>query len=226
MQKRRNDYTKSENHERHAITGRRPNGGKSMKFSTKPLCLGLFFFLGATLSHRAQEKSPQDVQKSCGVFVQEFYDWYVPKWLTDDLYSDSLFKKWEATRDPLKQNKYPLSAELARRLKVDRAAQEKVKGELVGLDFDPYISGNAGPVGRYVVGRITPKAGHYLAEVYPQPSVEGKKPMVAAEVAFENERWIIVNFHYYIYDGGKLTRRFDLLTTLKQLREERRKNYR
>ena len=117
-----------------------------------------------------------------------------------------------------------MSAELARRLKEDRAAQDKVKGESVGLDFDPYISGNAGPVGRYVVGRITPKAGHYLAEVYPQPSVEGKKPMVAVEVAFENERWIIVNFHYYIYENGKLTHRFGLLNTLKEIREERRKN--
>jgi hypothetical protein len=207
-----------------------------MKFSMKPLCLSLFFLLAATSSIRAQEKrSPdiqkdiqkdtqQNLQKSCRGFVQGFYDWYVPKWLTDDINSDVLFKKWEASRDPLKQKKCPLSAELTRRLKEDRAAQDKVKGELVGLDFDPFIGGNGGPMGRYVVCRITSKAGHYLAEVYPRPGVEGKKPVVAAEVAFENERWIIVNFHYYIYEGGELTHRFDLLNTLKALREERRKN--
>ena len=199
-----------------------------MKFYTKTLCLSLLFLLATSSSHRAQEKSPPNIQKdilkSCRAFVQGFYDWYVPKWLTDDLNSDSLFKKWEASRDPLKQKRYPLSAELQRRLKEDRAAQAKVPGEVVGLDSDPYISGNGGPMGRYVVGRITPKAGHYLAEVYPQPSAEGKKPVVAAEVAFENEQWIIVNFHYYIYEEGKLTHRYDLLNRLKELREERRKN--
>src|SRR5262249_49154193 len=160
-----------------------------------------------TTSLLAQEKNTQDIQQSCRAFVQGFYDWYVPSWLTRNLESDSAFKRWQASRDPLKQKMYPISAELVRQLKEDRAAQAKVHGELVGLDFDPYISGNGGPLGRYVVGRITPKAGHYLAEVYLQPSAEGKKPVVAAEVMSANERWIIVNFHYYFYDGGKLTQR-------------------
>ena len=187
----------------------------------KIVCLSLFFFLATTSSLRAQEKSPQDIEKSCSAFVQGFYDWYVPQWLTDDLHSDSLFKRWQASRDPLKQRKYRLSAELVRRLKEDRAAQDKAPGDIVGLDFDPYIGGNAGPVGRYVVGKITPKAKHYLAEVTPQTSVGGKKPVVAAEVAFDNEQWIIVNFHYYLYEKGKPTQRFDLLTTLTELREQR-----
>lgn len=193
-----------------------------IKRSPKIIAWSLIVFL-TTMSLHAQEKTQQNMEKSCRAFVQGFYDWYVPKWLTDDLNSDSLFKKWETTRDPLKQKTYPISDELVRRLKEDRAAQAKAKEELVGLDFDPYISGNAGPVGRYVVGKITPKGSHYLAEVHPQPSVEGKKPVVAAEVVFENEHWIIVNFYYYIYDNGKPTHRFDLLTTLKKLREERRK---
>ncbi len=195
-----------------------------MRISPKIIGCSLFFFLAATSSLRAQEKAPQDIQQSCRTFVQGFYDWYVPRWLTNNLESSSAFKKWQASRDPLRQKTYPLSAELVRRLKEDRAAQDKIPGELVGLDSDPYISGNGGPLGRYVVGRITPKAGHYLAEIYLQPSAEGKRPVVTAEVAFVNERWIIVNFHYYIYDGGKLTHRYDLLSRLKALREERQKN--
>jgi hypothetical protein len=31
------------------------------------------------LSLWAQEKNPQDIQKSCRDFVQRLYDWYVPK---------------------------------------------------------------------------------------------------------------------------------------------------
>ena len=195
-----------------------------MRISPKIVGWSLFFLLAATISLRAQEKTPQDIQQSCRTFVQGFYDWYVPRWMTNNLESSAAFKKWETSRDPLRQKTYPLSAELVRRLREDRAAQAKVPGELVGLDFDPYIGGNGGPLGRYVVGRITPKAGHYLAEVYLQPRPEGKRPVVAAEVAFVNERWLIVNFHYYIYDGAKLTHRYDLLGLLKLLREDRQKN--
>jgi hypothetical protein len=105
-------------------------------------------------------------------------------------------------------------------LKEDHAASARAKGDIVGLDFDPYIGGNAGPIGRYVVRGITQKAGHYLAKVYTRPGV---KPVVAAEVAFKNGRWLFVNFHYYIYEKDKPPALFDLLTILKELREQRRK---
>ena len=78
-------------------------------------------------------------------------------------------------------------------------------------------------MGRYVVGKITPKGGGYLAEVHLDRGETGKKPVVAAEVAFEKEQWVFLNFHYYMYDEGKPAQHFDLLNTLKELREERRK---
>jgi hypothetical protein len=178
--------------------------------------------LAISCSAQAQETNPQPIAKSCRTFVQGFYDWYVPKWLTNDLHSDSLFKRWQASRDPLKQTRYPLSAELVRRLKEDRSAQAKAKGDITGLDFDPYIGGNAGPVGRYVVGKITHRVGHCFAGVYVHPGGDRTKPIVEPEAAFDNGRWVIVNFHFYIYRQGKPDK-FDLLSTLKELREQRRK---
>jgi hypothetical protein len=43
------------------------------------------------------------------------------------------------------KSKYAFSPELASKLKEDLAAQEKSPGEIVGLDFDPFL--NAQDVG-------------------------------------------------------------------------------
>jgi hypothetical protein len=50
-------------------------------------------------------------------------------------------------------------------LKEDLAASKKSPGEIVGLDFDPFL--NAQDIAeRYLVGKITPKGDHYWVEVF------------------------------------------------------------
>ncbi len=186
-----------------------------MKMSTRIVCWSLFFFLTTPCSLHAQVKSPRDIQRSCRTFVQGFYDWYVPKWLIRDLDSSSTFEKWLTARDPLKYKTHVLSPELFRLLKEDYAAQAKVEGEIVGLDFNPFIGGNSGPEGRCVVGNVTRKVDSYRVEVYCMSfGKKSEKPDVVPEVMFNRGRWLFVNFRYG--EG-------DLLSALKELREERQK---
>jgi hypothetical protein len=181
------------------------NRGHSMGVSKRAVCWGLFFFLAASSLARGQGESAQDVQKSCRTFVQGFYDWYVRE-------SDQ--PTVDASQLAVKQ--YAFSPELAGQLKEDWAAQAKDPGDIVGLDFDPFIGGNGGVLGRYVVGKITPKGDHYLVEISVTESGKtSEKPVVVAELTYKGGRWVFVNFHYGA-DG-------DLLGILKQLREERAK---
>jgi hypothetical protein len=61
-------------------------------------------------------------------FVQGFYDWYAP-----------LAAK-ESDVQPLKVRRADFNPELVRALEADRAAQAKVSGYIVGLDWDPYLA--------------------------------------------------------------------------------------
>ncbi len=73
-------------------------------------------------------------------------------------------------------------AELFRLLKEDAEAQDKVPGEIVGLDFDPILN-SQDPSKRYVVGAITRKRDSYWAEVYSiRSGKKNKKRDVVAEV--------------------------------------------
>jgi hypothetical protein len=81
----------------------------------------------------AQPPSEPETQESCHKFVQDFYNWYLTKSLTGKLSRPSsylaLLRKPEA-----------FGPELYRRLKQDREAQDKTPGEIVGLDFDPFLN--------------------------------------------------------------------------------------
>jgi hypothetical protein len=69
-----------------------------------------------------QSQDAQDMQKSCGTFVQSFYDRYV--------------KQPDSSR-ALKYRPSAFSPELSRALKEDDEAQAKEPGYIVGLDWDP-----------------------------------------------------------------------------------------
>jgi len=144
--------------------------------------------------------------------VQGFYDWYLKQTLNE--------KAGPASDLALKYKSSSFAPELLRRLKEDSAAQAKVSGEIVGLDFDPFL--NAQDVGeRYVVGKITPKQGSYWAEVYGVwNGKKSQKPDVVPELIFKDRHWLFVNFHY---GKSKYPENENLLSILRVLREDRRK---
>lgn len=170
------------------------------------------FFLLATSYSLAQGTIPQSNQKSCRDFVQGFYDWYVPVALKHG--------RVRPADLALKYKGSAFSPELARALREDSEAQAKTKGELVGLDFDPFLN-SQDPSERYVVGNVIPKGERYWVEVYSITlGKKSAKPEVAPELTLKDGQWVFVNFHY-----GKSESSEDdnLMSTLKSLRAARQK---
>jgi hypothetical protein len=147
-------------------------------------------------------------EKSCRDFVQSFYDWYVAKEQSDGDSEYALVSKYKSQE---------FSPEILRQLREDFEAQAKVTGELVGLDFDPFL-GDQDRGDRYVVGKITRKSNSYWVEVYRiESGNQGPKPNVFAElILLKDARWLFVNFHY--------SEDADLLSILKSLREDRQRH--
>jgi hypothetical protein len=156
-------------------------------------------------SLQAQAQGSKEVPQSLRGFVQGFYDWYVPKALSDDSNP-----AWNVA---LKTRGRCFSSELALKLREDSAAQAKAEGEIVGLDFDPFL-GSQDPGKHYEVSKIAQKDESYWVDIHSVSSGKRQeKPSVIAEVVQKNGQWLFVNFHYP--DGR------DLLGILKSLRESR-----
>lgn len=73
----------------------------------------------------APATAPGDAAQA-GAFVQSFYDWYVKA----EIDSDAALKKKPAYFSP----------ELTKALKADAVAAAKSPGDIVGLDFDPFLN--------------------------------------------------------------------------------------
>jgi hypothetical protein len=152
-----------------------------------------------------QEKPAGEPQSSCRAFVQEFYDWYVPRAAKE--------RKQPAFVLVLKYKESALSSDLFRSLKEDSEAQAKAVGDIVGLDFDPFLY-TQDPANKYAVGEVTAKNGSCSATVRAATSGRRKQePAPVAELALKDGHWQFVNFNY---PEGQ-----DLRTVLKQLRAER-----
>ena len=175
------------------------------------VCLSVFEFAAACGPLQAQSGSPHDRQESCRNFVQGFYDWYVPKALGEN--------EGPAWAFALKNKRSVFSPELYRLLREDSAAQAKA-GEIVGLDFDPFLN-SQDPEERYVVGNVTPKGDRYLVELRGISSgKKSEKPAVVAELTQNDGRWLFVNFHY---GETKYPEDENLVSVLKNLRASRQK---
>jgi hypothetical protein len=175
-----------------------------MKIINLLFCCLLF---ALPFSVKAQSESEANASDSVRKFVQGFYDWYVPKAL-----NGNSAPAWSTA---VKEKGSYFSPELGRKLREDSEAQAKDEGEIVGLDFDPFLNGQD-PGRRYGVGKVVPKGSSYLVEVH--RVVSGKpeeKPTAAAEVAGKNGQWYFVNF---LYPDGH-----DLLGILKALKDDRDK---
>ncbi len=186
----------------------------STKFRTNVmvsfLVSSLMISFGAS-SIFAQGKTTQEIKQNCKKFVQGFYDWYVPS-LTEE-------SKMPTPELAIQSRRAAFDVNLYKQLKADFDAQAKVSGEIVGLDFDPYLNAQD-TSSKYVAGNVTAKKnGAYLVEVH---SVTGgkrnPKPDVVPEVAFKNGKWQFVNFHYGKTD---IPENENLISVLKVLRESR-----
>lgn len=167
------------------------------------------YCVAATPANSATVKQNQ----SCSKFVRTFYDWYTS-------YSNQHQK--ERTSDSaikLKANWF--APALVKQLKEDSAAQDKVSGELVGLDFDPFLSTNGDPYDKYVVGEASTKGGKFFVNVYGSShNKRSAKPAVVPELALRNGQWVFTNFHY----GSTEPVNENLVSVLKFLAESRKKN--
>lgn len=169
--------------------------------------------LATCFSQAGRGQDTQKIETSCRNFVQSFYDSYI--------------KQLDSSNDFLKNRPSTFSPELYRALMDDIEAQAKAD-EIVGLDWDPILSGNGRPFGdHYVVGRITIKSAAVCwAEMHDTPS--GKKndePVVAAELVNKDGQWRFVNF-YYVFpksDFSTSVSHGGLLAILQDLREARQK---
>jgi hypothetical protein len=158
---------------------------------SKASCWLALLVLPCSLTLQAQNR--QEVSKSPREFVQEFYKWYVPKAL-----SDNPTGAWNLA---LKYRNSAFSRELAELLREDSVAQAKC-GELVGLDFDPFLN-SQDPAESYEVAGIDQKGEHYRANIYSvQSSKRSEKPRVSADLLERDSHWVFVNFFYP--DGGNL----------------------
>lgn len=161
--------------------------------------------LCASCAQHAQAATDQNSSESLKVFVQSFYNWYVPRAL-----GDNTSPSWNIA---LTQKSSMFNQKLADALKKDSIAQVQSPGEIVGLDFDPFLA-SQDPCERYEVGKVTQKYNSYFIEIFGVCSGKrNTKPDVIAELTWKYTSWKFVNFYY---QNNK-----DLLSVLKSLQEGR-----
>jgi len=174
-----------------------------MKLST-PLAVSLLLGLGLLSSAVTQRPAAEDL--AVLKFVQGFYDWYTPVALGEHSVPADVLA--------LKSRRSDFTVKLARALAADEAAQAKASGEIVGLDFDPFLN-SQDPDKRYQVGKIMHTGQRFLVEIH--GVVDGKavaKPEVVADVVRVGGKYRFENF-LYPENGG------NLLSVLKTLAAER-----
>lgn len=137
-------------------------------------------------------------EQSCKVFVQKFYDWYWNQFA--DKADDPKFDEHNLHDydDALRLKPPVLSPELARLIEKDRQESKAAGGDIVNLDFDPFLNSN-GPVGKYVVQRVGVLNGECKANLEGGHGVHE-----VAELRRTGSAWMFVNFRYSFYsEDGK-----------------------
>jgi len=153
-----------------------------------------------------------DTEKSCRQFVQRFYDWYF-----DRLNAEVTRQSHDPTDyDVLNLKPQVFTPELRRMLREDNEAAAKNPGEIVGLDFDPFINAQDWD-GKYWVNSVTVKDITCRASVWGVDSGP-KRDIIDPELRFESGKWIFVNFHY---PGSTSPADENLIAVLTDLRNER-----
>jgi hypothetical protein len=182
------------------------------------LIFNIVMFCMIIFSNANAQSSISD-KESARVFVQKFYDWYVVLYLAPPDKSRPVCSCIAAINQRAEYF-HPL---LRKALIDDNNAQLKVKGEIVGLDFDPFLSGQ--DIGRgYQTGNVKQIGNRFLVDIHDIEKGKSNKTILAAEIpvivelAKVNEHWVFTNF-IYLTDG----KRYNLLDQLKSLHKDRNK---
>jgi hypothetical protein len=149
----------------------------------------------------------QDHASECQHFAVHFYAWYVP--LTQKNLNEPAFHV------AIRQRASMFVPPLLRALKADAKAQSHANGDLVGIDFDPFVGGQD-PADHYDVRNVRLKGGTCFAELW-RNSPTPAKPMLPdaiAELSQAGGRWQFENFRYP-------EEKADLVSVLAALRSER-----
>jgi hypothetical protein len=157
----------------------------------------------------AQVPVRQPESSACRKFVQEFYDWYQPlmqKRAQQPAWNLALQRKPEA-----------FNSDLLKALKIDSEASAHAKGDIVGLDFDPFVGGQD-PAGHYQARGVSWQGERCSVEVWPaSPAPKSGKPDAIAEVVLASGNWEFQNFRYPESNSN-------LVSVLAELRAERQKH--
>ncbi len=172
--------------------------------------MGIWLAIVVILSAQAPAQTPVQKPESaaCRKFTQDFYDWYVP--------ITKRRLKEPASNVALQRKPEVFSPGLLKALKADAEASARAKGDIVGLDFDPFLS-SQDPSSRYEARGVTWQGEKCSVEIWStSPPSKSKKPDAVAELMFVHGRWEFQNFRYP--ELGT-----DLVSVLAQLEKDRRK---
>ena len=143
-------------------------------------------------------------------FARDFYGWYVLVSKEDG--------KGPACERALKRRSKVFSAPLASAIGEDLKAQSKIRGQVVGIDFDPFLN-TQDPGDRYEVRSCERRGERYFVTVHRVHPVDpGERADVVAELCRIGGKWKFMDFHYP--SGGSL---LQLLTILRLDRERHEK---
>jgi hypothetical protein len=133
-------------------------------------------------------------EASCRAFVQDFYDWY---W---NQFAEKPEKHQLHTTDDVLQRKPSVVApELARLLKKNEDGKSAT-GKIGNLDFDPFMNGNGGEKGKFLVTSVRVSNGTC------RTTVKGSSE-IRPELKKYQSTWKFVNFHYSFYSEDGKTKR-------------------
>lgn len=184
-----------------------------MKISRLLLLSSAAFLLLSILVTQSVIAQGADESAAAKAYVKEFYTWYLPP----------VAKRKDTTPDSvaaLANKRFAFSPALRKALQDDEDAAAKNPGEIVGIDFDPFL--NAQDVSdSYQPGKVVKKGDVYLVDVF---AINGGKknarPEVIAEVKKINGRWAFTNF---LYGKSSDPRDENLINCLKALKADRDK---
>lgn len=175
----------------------------------------VFLVLGISSLSNGQAPKKHNVEESCRVFVQRFYDYYVTQMIRSVRRGEAIFPWFDATKHAR------FNPELARQIQEYHEASANSTGTNVGLDFDPFTGGK-NFFFHYVTGatKIAPD-GCSVEILGVEDTRVQDKPAVVVELTIAAGKWEFANFHYPgIADDGHGSN--DLLGILKMIREKRK----
>ena len=147
---------------------------------------------------------------SCRGFVNDFYNWYWNSIATEAKKPGFNPKRLHSYHDVVRRKPAVLSDELLRLIQKDEAASKAAGGEIVHLDFDPFLN-SQDPEGKYLISTLTAQSGHCMVKM--------NQRHIRAELEHSAAGWLFINFYYGNYsedDNRHLGPDYDLLTLLRR----------